>query len=339
MMLSAGTAAAFGCVSRAPPIAEPASAITSAPPEEPPRILPPLTEVEKQLLPGLRRHVAELSHTIGERNASKMWELAGAADYLATELEKAGYEVDRQGYEVGEIAAQNLTVELQGAEQGREIVVVGAHYDSAEGTPGADDNASGVAAVLELARLFRGASPKRTLRFALFSTEEPPYFQTENMGSLRWAKRAAAAGETVVAMLSLESIGFFCDQPRCQKTPEGVAADVPDRGDFIAVVGNEANAKLVDRVLHAIIENGSIPAHGAAWRQDLPGVAWSDQWSFWRVGYPAVMVTDTAPFRNPNYHRASDTFETLDFERMTRVVAGLQGVIRELALIASEQAR
>jgi hypothetical protein len=300
-----------------------------------PKPLPPLTDKEKAHLPGLRRHVQMLGGKIGERNADKKWELADASDYLAGELEQAGYAIDRQGYDVAEIVAQNLAVQIPGARLGKEIVLVGAHYDSARGTPGADDDASGVAAVLELARTLSGSKPERTLRFVLFANEEQPFFQTETMGSLVYAKRASQQGETISAMLSIDAIGYFCDAPGCQSHPEQLGGRFPTTGDFLAVVGNDPSRSLVDEVLAGLVAHASLPAHGAALPSDVAGVAWSDHWSFWQLGWRAILVTDTAPFRNPHYHRATDTPDKLDFDRMARVVAGLAAVVRELAGINS----
>jgi len=290
----------------------------------------PLNASERAYEDELRRTVTHLAAEIGERNADKKWELADATDWLAGELEAAGYTLRREGHEVDGIAAQNLEVEVRGARAGGEIVVVGAHFDSARGSPGANDNASGVAAVLSLARRFRTATPERTLRFALFVNEEPPYFQTENMGSLLYAKAALKRGDHIVAMLSLESLGIYSDAPGSQHYPKQIEGRFPSVGNFIAVVGNPASKDLVDLVSQGLSARSSIAAQGAALPEDLPGVGWSDHWSFWQVRVPAVMVTDTAQYRDAHYHRPTDTAERLDYGRMARVVAGLESVIAEL---------
>jgi Zn-dependent M28 family amino/carboxypeptidase len=234
------------------------------------------------------------------------------------------------------VLAQNLGVELPGADLGHEIVIVGAHYDSALGTPGADDNASGAAALLALARGFSGARPARTLRLVAFANAEAPHFRTPQMGSLVYAKRSAARGEKVVAMISIDSIGYYSDAPNSQRRADSTAR-YPSTGDFVAVEGNEASKALVDRVLGAFLNYASISAHGAALRPDSEGAGASDDWAFWQVGYPAVTVTDTASFRNPHRHRSEDTEEKLDFARMARVVAGLEGAIGELAQFGKKQ--
>jgi len=323
----------FGChTGRAPESsASPAAAAEPARAESVRRSEKPLTDREAKLVKELRRDVEQLAASIGERNADKKWELASASHYVAGELEAAGYTLDRQGFEVGEIVAQNLGVELRGGQQGEDIVVVGAHYDSAQGTPGADDNASGTAALLSLARTLRGARPSRTLRLVAFANQEAPYFKTPGMGSLVYAKRSAARGERIVAMVSIESIGYFSDAPGSQRTPSGLSERFPPVGDFVAVVGNEVSRPLVDRVLHSFLAHASIGAQGAASPPQVDAVSVGDHWAFWQVGYQAVMLTDTRDFRNPQHHRAGDTPDKLDFERMARVVAGLEGVVGELA--------
>jgi len=293
--------------------------------------LAPLSERERAMAEELRRDVAELAGRIGERNAEKKWELASAADWLAGELERAGYAVVRDGHEIDGIAVQNLAVEVKGGRAGGEVVVVGAHYDSALGSPGANDNASGVAAVLALARRYHSASPERTLRFVLFAHEEPPHFQTDKMGSLLYAKGVAARGERVVAMLSLESVGVYSDAKGSQRYPKGLEGRFPDTGNFAAVVGNEASKALVTLVAEGLDARGSLPARGAALPDSVPEAGWSDHWSFWKIGVPAVMVTDTAGFRDAHYHQPSDTPARLDYERAARLVVGLESVIAELA--------
>jgi hypothetical protein len=302
--------------------------------------LPPLGPRERALADELRRDVNKLAAEIGERNAEKKWELADASDYIATELEAAGYAVERQGYEVeqGAVAVQNLEAEVTGGDHGGQVVLVGAHYDTHPGSPGADDNASGVAAVLALARAFRSTRPKRTLRFVFFTNEEMPYFQTQDMGSLRYARQAAARGDEIVGMISVESIGYFSDAPASQRYPEPIAGQYPTVGDFIAVVGDEKSNQLVSSVASSLRQHASIPVESAALDAELPGIGWSDHWSFWQMGIPAVMITDTAPFRYPSYHQANDLPSELDFGRMARVVAGLEGVVSDLAMVGTETA-
>ena len=318
------------CGSPAAPAASAKQEGKAVPPETPraKAELPPLSQEERALAAELRSSVEHLAGTIGERNSDKKWELADAADWLNGELERAGYSVERQGYEAGEVAAQNLIVEVPGRVPEAGSIVIGAHYDSAPASPGADDNASGVAAVLALARRFREEKPVRALTFALFALEEPPHFQEETMGSLVYAKRAAARGDEITAMISIESIGYYSDAPNSQRYPEAIGPGHPTTGSFLAVVGNPESAALVDALVAGLRQHGSLPVDGASLAEDEAG--FSDHWSFWQIGVSAAMVTDTAPFRNPHYHRPTDAVQTLDFERMARAVAGLTHVVAEL---------
>jgi Zn-dependent M28 family amino/carboxypeptidase len=228
-------------------------------------------------------------------------------------------------------AAGNVELEIAGGTKRDEIVVIGAHYDAVDGSPGADDNASGVAALLAIARRTRDASPARTIRLIAFADEEPPIFMTARMGSYQYAKRARERGERIVAMLSVESIGYYDSRQGSQNYPAPLSLIYPSTGDFIGFAGNLRSRALVKRCASAFRRHSDFPAEWAALPELIQEIGWSDQWSFWRFEYPALMVTDTALFRNPHYHRPSDTPETLDYDRMARVVEGLAGVALELA--------
>ncbi|HMR74773.1 MAG TPA: M20/M25/M40 family metallo-hydrolase [Polyangiaceae bacterium] len=290
-----------------------------------------LPRADQKLVAELKQSVHALSHKIGERNTKKHWELAAAADFIADQLTAAGYEVGRQGFEVDDVIAQNLEVDVRGTERGDEVLVVGAHYDSAPGSPGADDNASGTAALLSLARQFRELKLRRSVRFVFFANEEPPYFQTDRMGSVMYAKHALARGDRMVGMLSLESLGVFSDAKDSQRYPAELREKHPTTGNFIAVVSDTASAGLCRRFAKLMQEGGPVPVEHDALPGDLPGVGWSDHWAFWQIGVPAVMVTDTAPFRSAHYHKATDTADRLDYERMAHVVVSLSRSLRELA--------
>ena len=305
--------------------------------------LPPLTRAEERLREELRRHVEKLAGEIGERNLIQYTALGEAAEYLHHSFEEAAYKVERQTYDVAPrsffglnevpeqpLACHNLAVEIPGSEKPREIVVVGAHYDSVEGSPGANDNATGVAAVLTLARSFASKKPGRTLRFLAFVNEEPPYFQTPSMGSLAYARRCQERQEDVVAMLSLETIGYYSDEPGSQNYPAPLGFFYPSKGNFVAVVGDTSSRRLVRKVIRSFRGSSRFPSEGAATFGSLPGVGWSDHWSFWQAGYPAVMVTDTAPYRYPNYHGVLDTPDKINYDRLARLVTGIESVIEEL---------
>jgi hypothetical protein len=296
--------------------------------------LAPPSERERALRDELRGDVEKLAGEIGERNSRRPRELALAADHIEAVLRSAGHAPRRLGFEAGGLRFDNVEAEIPGGGRAAEVVVIGAHYDSVAFCPGANDNGTGVAALLALARALGGSRPERTLRFVAFANEEPPHFQTDAMGSLVYARELAARGHQVVAMLSLETLGHYDDAPGSQAYPFPFSAFYPDRGDFLAVVGNVASRALVREVVAILRERSSLPTEGAAPPGVVPGVGWSDHWSFWQEGYPAVMLTDTAPFRYPHYHTAADTADKVDYDRLARAVAGIEHVVRALARVA-----
>ena len=284
-----------------------------------------------ELIAQLRRDVGALCG-IGQRNTFVPENLTAARDLIVRELAAAGYTPELQTYPVAQdgVSVSNVIVEIRGATRPDEIVVIGAHYDTVEETPGADDNASGVAALLALARRSAGSHPSRTVRFVAFANEEPPHFQTQDMGSWQYAKRCRDRGETIVAMLSLESLGYYDPAPHSQHYPALLGALYPDRADFIAFVANLRSRRLNADCVRAFRRRTAFPLQTLSAPEAITGVGWSDQWSFWQFGYPAVMVSDTVPFRNPHYHQPTDTPETLDYARMGEVVEGLAGVVEGL---------
>jgi Zn-dependent M28 family amino/carboxypeptidase len=292
--------------------------------------LEPLDSEGRDLADALRADVQMLASEIGERSLHRPKGLHAAADRISGAFAAAGLVPGFQTYAVEGVAAQNVDATIVGADRPGDIVIVGAHYDSVELTTGADDNASGVAAMLALARRFSKRHPHATLRFVAFVNEEPPYFQTEAMGSLVYARGCKERRENVIAMLSLESIGFYSDAKGSQKYPPLLNLAYPSAGTFLGFVGDRSSADLVRRAVTTFRGTTKFPSEGAALFAGLPGVGWSDQWSFWQVGYPAIMITDTAPFRNPHYHTTADTPDKLDYERMARVVKGLEQVVDDL---------
>lgn len=293
--------------------------------------LPPLSAEQTELRDNLRAHVAMLAGKIGERNFTRMRALDSAAEYVKARLAANGYDVSEQTFTARGQTFRNLEVTLPGRTRPDEIIVVGGHYDSVEWTPGADDNASGTAAVIELSRLLRNKPADRTIRFVAFANEEPPFFFSEDMGSRRYSKAAKARGDKIVAMLSLETIGYYRDTPGSQRYPAILGWFYPDRGDFIGVVGNIGSRHLVREVVSDFRQFEKFPSQGSAAPKQIPGISWSDQWSFWKDGYEAVMITDTAPFRNANYHELFDRPDSLDYGRMARVVTGVSKTVEHLA--------
>jgi hypothetical protein len=295
------------------------------------RPLPPADEKLDGLAAELRAGIAHLAEDIGERNLlHSPQQLNMAADYIASVLAGAGYDVQRQEYRASGTPCRNLEAEITGTVRPNEIVIIGAHYDTVPGSPGANDNASAVAALLSLARRFADHDPERSLRFVAFVNEEAPFAHTEAMGSWVYARRCREQQENVVAMLCLETIGYYTDAPGSQQYPQPLGLIYPSTGNFIAFVGNTRHGRLMRKVVRAFRKHEPFPSVGGALPETVADISRSDHWSFWQEDYPALMVTDTAPFRYPYYHTAEDTVDKIDFERTARVVRGLEKVIAEL---------
>ena len=277
------------------------------------------------------RAIASRPHNLGHPE-----ELERAAAHIEAALEGMGHAVRRQPFSAAGREVRNLEAVVEpaaSAAAGAKTLVVGAHYDSYGHAPGANDNGTGVAAVLELARLLadlRGNGSLR-IRFALFVNEEPPFFKTELMGSLVYARRLKASGEPVLGMLSLETLGFYSDAEDSQRYPWPLGLLYPRRGDFVAFVGLVSSRAFVRRTVAAFRALAPFPSQGGTAPGFIPGIDWSDHWSFERVGIPALMVTDTALFRYPHYHSPADTPDKVDYERLARVVSGLERVVRAWA--------
>ncbi len=293
--------------------------------------LPALTQEEAALRTRLEGHVRVMADDIGDRCVVRYDSLEACARYIDRMLRETGMAVARQEFTVEGKKVRNLEVELRGKERPEELVILGAHYDSVFGCPAANDNASGVAAMLEIVRLLAGKRLARTVRFVAFVNEEPPYYRTGEMGSLVYARRSSRRGEQVVAMLSLETIGYYTDVKGSQQYPFPFNLFYPSTGNFVAFVGNVSSRGLVRRAIGSFRSHTSFPSEGAATPGWITGVGWSDHWSFWEEGYPAIMVTDTAPFRYPYYHSPYDTPDKLDYDRLARVTAGLARVVIDLA--------
>jgi Zn-dependent M28 family amino/carboxypeptidase len=279
----------------------------------------------------LRQHVEQLAGAIGERNVWNPSALHAAETYIRDTWSALGHDVVRQAYDAYEVESANLEITLRGHAQPRAIVLAGAHYDTVPGSPGADDNASGVAALLELARMLRDAKPAQTIRLVAFVNEEPPFFYFGNMGSKVYARAARERDDDIRVMFSLEMLGCYSDAPRSQRYPPLLRYFYPDRGNFIGFVSN-LRSRAVLRASVAAFEAGcDFPVEHLASPPFVPGVSWSDQLSFWREGYRAVMVTDTAFHRYEHYHCPTDTPEKLAYEPMASVVAGLARMLLALA--------
>ena len=278
----------------------------------------------------LKSHVYKLAHQIGERSVYKYEKLEEAAGYITEQFGSFGYNVEFQKYTLLGKTVKNIIATKVGSKIPEEVIIVAAHYDSCF-NPGADDNASAVAGLIELAKTTSDKKTNSTIKFIAFVNEEPPFFKTERMGSRVYAKEAKAKGENIKAVLILEMIGYYSNKPNSQRYPPLFGLFYPNKGNFIAIVGNFQSRWLVKKVMTDFKKQTKFPIESVATFGFVPGVDFSDHWSFWQEGYPAVMITDTGFYRNPHYHSSCDTYEKLDYESMAEVVKGLSAVIIELA--------
>ena len=279
----------------------------------------------------VRRHVWTLAADIGERHVWRPPALADAADYIESSWQAQGYRVERQRYDIDGVPCDNLITERIGRVRPNAIIVVGAHYDTVAGSPGADDNASGVAALLEISRALADLEPALTVRLVAFVNEEPPFFMTRRQGSMVYAAAARAHGDDIRLMVSLEMLGCFRKTPRSQRYPPFFRWFYPDRGDFLAFVGNLRSRAVMRRAAQIFRQQSDLPLEHLATLALIPGVSWSDHRSFWRHGYPAFMATDTAFYRNPHYHTSEDTADKLSYPELARATDGLARMFTVLA--------
>lgn len=288
------------------------------------------TVPKNELKERLKRHVMVLSDDIGERNISRYPNLVRSASYVDSQFQSFGYQTEKQNYSVHQYKVDNIIASIKGREKPEQIIIVGAHYDTAPGTPGANDNGSGIAALLELARHFANKPLKKTLRFVAFVNEEPPYFKSKFMGSRVYAESCRIKKENIEAMVSLETIGFYTNEKKSQKYPMFFSWFYPNTGNFVGFVGNWSSRSLMHKCISSFKKHSKIPAEGTSAPGWIRGIDWSDHGSFWRSGYKAIMVTDTAPFRYKHYHKHSDTWDKLDYVTMEKVTLGIEAVIASL---------
>jgi Zn-dependent M28 family amino/carboxypeptidase len=276
----------------------------------------------------LERHVRMLAETLHPRSVDNLANLERTADYVLEQLRATGAETTEQPVQADGKPFRNLIARF-GPRDGP-VVVIGAHYDSCGDTPGADDNASGVAGLLELARMLAARPPAHAVELVAYTLEEPPYFRTDSMGSVWHARSLSEAGREVRLMLSLEMIGFYRDTPKSQSYPLApLKLLYPDEGNFIAIVAPFGDFGATRRVKALFRGASDLPAVSINAPRFVPGVDFSDHASYWRYRMPAMMITDTSFLRNPNYHERSDTPETLDYARMAKVVRAVHAVAME----------
>jgi Zn-dependent M28 family amino/carboxypeptidase len=286
---------------------------------------------EQALTQNLRTHVEQLAGEIGERNVFRPRGLQAAASHIEYQWEQQGYAVERLAYEVSGVRCLNLEITRGGGARKREILLIGAHYDTVIGSPGANDNASGVSALLEISRLFVSIEPALTVRFVAFVNEEPPFFMGHQQGSMVYAEEARQHGDDIRLMASIETIGWYINEPDSQSYPPLFNLFYPDRADFIGIVSNFRSRAAMRRLAAAFRANSNFPLETTAMFPFVPGISWSDHRSFWRQGYRAVMITDTAFYRYRHYHLPTDTPDKLAYPELTRVTSGLCAAFSELA--------
>lgn len=293
--------------------------------------VPDLTSEEQEIKTHLHTHLDILARQIGERNMQNSAKLNAARDYITHALRKGGYVVSLQTYTVNGVEVSNIEAERKGSKNPEEILVIGAHYDAAAGSPAANDNGSGTVALLELARLLAEKNFAHTVRFVAFVNEEPPYFQTSDMGSLVYAKRCKERNEHITGMISLETIGYFSNRKSSQHYPFPLNYFYPDTANFIGFIGNSFSSPLVRKTIASFRHHTAFPSEGAGVPAFFIGVGASDHWSFWKQGYPAIMITDTAFYRYPYYHTRHDTVDKINETSLARIVKGMSQVIEDLA--------
>jgi len=325
----------------------------------------------EKIKPNITETVRYLAEDIGQRSCLDLEQLKRTADFIESRFLSYGCAVKRQAFNCNGNTYYNIIAEvnpatetekylkvsppLRGGDKGegennnfttltltlppqgggkyneKGILVIGAHYDTVTGTCGADDNASGIAGLLELARLTSLKPLERTIRFVAFTLEEPPFFMTHNMGSYIYAKSLKEEGIKVYGMIALEMLGYYCNQKGCQYYPSSFfKLFYPDKGDFITLVGNMSSRTFIKNIERAFKSASSFPVKSFSGVSFIPGVDFSDHRNFWKFDFPAFMVTDTAFYRNPNYHEAGDTAKTLDYGKMAEVVAGLFKALGEI---------
>lgn len=285
------------------------------------------SDSERSIAENLKCHVDCLAGLIGPRFLKRPKSIQATIGYIEKQWTNMGYVIQHEHYDTQGEQATNIIVESAGINDKR-IVLLGAHYDTVNCTPGADDNASAVAVMLEVSRLLRLRKTKKRVRYVAFACEEPPYFHLGDMGSQIHARAAKKRGDRIDAMLCLEMVGYYRDEPGSQAIPPGIPKWLhrvfPNKGNFLAAVGNLNSWKLCWKFRRSFKRaSPKMPLFSIVLPELIREIRLSDNSSFWDQGFPALMLTDTSFLRNPNYHQETDTPDTLDYARMTRVVLGV----------------
>lgn len=288
-----------------------------------------------ELADSLEAHVKKLSYEIGDRSVFKYDKLSEAADYITEQFKSFGYEVSFQDTEFPGFEAKNIIAVKKGVVNPDAYVIIGAHYDTFF-NPGADDNASGIAGMLEIAKMLSKENTRRSLKFIAFVNEESPFYTSKYSGSIYYIKKANQRDENIRAVIIMDMIGYYSEKLFSQRYPPVVfSMFYPNRANFIGVYSNWDSRWLKHRLMASFKKTSKFPIHGVS-VASFPGVGFSDQVPFWLANYDAVLVVDTARYRNPHYHgryanKKTDTYETIDYQKMAEVVRGLKVGILDIA--------
>jgi len=287
-----------------------------------------LAEINEE---NLKQHIYMLAGEIGERNIKRPEGLINAAHYISRQWQAMGYPIHTQGYYAHDIPCANLEITQRGIGNPDRVIVVAAHYDTIGGCPGANDNGSGLAVMIEMARVVRALRLTSTVRFVALVNEEPPFFGTEHMGSWIYAHHASKRGDDIQLAVILDTLGYYNHQPGSQLYPPLFGMAYPDKGDFVAFVSNLRSSRKASRFASAFGQTKHLPYQKVIAPQIIPGMNWNAQTPFSLHGYRAVMVTDTGPYRYPFYHSAKDTPEKLDYSHLALITQGLVDAVATLA--------
>jgi hypothetical protein len=284
----------------------------------------------------LRADVSFLADTLGPRNPAHHQSMTGAAEWIENRWVSQGYNVKRQTFQVEGKECSNLEVEIPGGRFPSEIIIVGAQYDTWTDSPGANNNGSGVAVLLQLSDMLREQRPDRTIRLVSFTTQEPPYDNTENMGSLRYARRCKERGEDIRVMLCMDAIGIYKDEPASQKLPFPFSLLYPDRGNFLAFIADLGSRTSVVEATRGFKKGSAFPIEACSAPRWVKGVSWSDHLSFWRCGFKGIQITDTGAFRASSHTTSDDTIEKINFAALARIAVGMYTSTLEFATADGE---
>ncbi|MAE61477.1 MAG: aminopeptidase [Planctomycetaceae bacterium] len=291
---------------------------------------PVLTDDESDVAERLSADVDMLATQIGDRNVVRNEALTAARRYVEQRFDAMGYACAAQLYQVGDDEFANIEVERAGRRRDAQMVIVGAHYDTERGVPGANDNATGIAGLLAIAGAFAESDPQVTVRFVAFANEERPYFQTEGMGSWVYAARCRERDEQIAGMIALDTVGYYTSRRDVQRYPPVVGWSHPRVGNYMGLLSNWRSRGWTRRVHGLFRAHSEFPSDRVIIPCVVPRIGWSDDWSFWRFGYRALCVTDTAFLRYRYYHTIEDTADKIDIPRMAQMIVGLRRVVAEL---------